>query len=240
MDKLQVYVGWDPREIKAHDVAVHSIKSRTSNADVHALKLSNIPELNRPVEWRGNLMWCPISDAPLGSEFSISRFAIPFLTKGWAVFMDSDMVCLNDIWNIMEYADEKYAAMVVKHVHVPTEEEKARVAQIDRMQTGYSRKNWASVILWNCNHEANRRLTWDMLNTLPGRDLHRFCWLADDEIGELPQSWNYLVDVNEPSDDINIAHYTLGGPWVKNWAPRESDRIWNEANEAMVNNPVEV
>lgn len=169
----------------------------------------------------------------MGSEFSISRFSIPFLTKGWAVFMDSDMVCLTDISKILELADDRYALMCVKHNHVPSEEEKEKVKSIDRTQTAYQRKNWSSVMLWNCDHPANKRLTWDMLNSLPGRDLHRFCWLNDDEIGELPQKWNHLVGVNSLTGDINIAHFTLGGPWVDGWEPQETDYYWNVENAKM-------
>jgi hypothetical protein len=48
-------------------------------------------------------------------------------------------------------------------------------------------------MLFNCDHPSNKKLTVEMINTLPGRDLHRFCWLEDDEIGELDPGWNWLV-----------------------------------------------
>jgi hypothetical protein len=69
-------------------------------------------------------------------------------------------------------------------------------------------------MLFNCDHPSNAKLTLEMVNTLPGRDLHRFCWLQDDEIGELPQEWNYLVGVTKlamPSAP-NLVHWTLGSP----------------------------
>ena len=82
-------------------------------------------------------------------------------------------------------------------------------------------------MLINCSHPSNQKLTLKVLNTWPGRDLHAFKWLADEEIGELPQAWNHLVDVT-PADlsSAKIAHLTLGGPWFKNWISRPSDEIW--------------
>src|SRR5690606_28435707 len=115
----------------------------------------------------------------------------PWLAENqWALFCDFvDMMFLADPSELFSLADDRYAVMVVKHNHVPTEKKKMD----NQAQTVYQRKNWSSVILWNIAHPANARLTIDMVNTLPGRDLHRFCWLEDDEIGELPAAWNHLV-----------------------------------------------
>jgi hypothetical protein len=103
--------------------------------------------------------------------------------------------------------------MVVKHEHIPTEQTKMD----NQVQTTYNRKNWSSVILWNLEHPAHKRLSLEMVNELPGRDLHRFCWLEDGEIGDLPLAWNYLVGVDPDSEvDLGIKpkllHYTLGTP----------------------------
>ena len=103
------------------------------------------------------------------------------------------------------------AVCVVKHNHVPSVASKMD----GQPQTTYKRKNWSSVILWNLDHPAHKALTPQSLNLLPGRDLHAFCWLADDEIGELPRTWNWLEGVypvmNPPPA---LIHYTHGGPWM--------------------------
>jgi lipopolysaccharide biosynthesis glycosyltransferase len=181
--------------------------------------------LTRPIEIKDGRMWCPISEAPMATEFAISRFCVPFLQKkGWALFVDCDIVCLADIAELFALADEKYAVMVVKHQHTP----RNAVKMDNQIQTSYARKNWSSVVLWNCDHPANKRLTLEKLNFSPGRDLHAFNWLKDDEIGELNYGWNCLVGIDDPDAvRVGILHYTLGGPWIEGWAGGPMDDVWN-------------
>jgi hypothetical protein len=94
------------------------------------------------------------------------------------------------------------------------------------IQTAYERKNWSSVMLFNCDHPANRRLTIEDVNGRPGRDLHAFYWLHDSEIGELPPTWNWLVNVTPKPVAPKLAHFTNGGPWIPNWEPAPHDEIW--------------
>jgi len=214
--KKEIYIGYDPREDAAYEVCRHSILSRTiSDIRVLPLDLVNITHVfNRPIEQRDGRLWCPISEAPMATQFAISRFAIPFLEyKGWHLFMDCDIVCLADIDELFQLADDRFAVMVVKH----QQESGGTIKADNQIQTYYSRKNWSSVVLWNCDHPANKRLTLEDLNSWPGRDLHAFKWLDDSEIGELPKEWNHLVGVNEPNPKAKIIHYTLGGPWFKDW-----------------------
>lgn len=218
----KVYIGFDYREELAYEVAKSSIELRSQTAEVIKLKLQEQPLLTRKVEMRGNQMWCPISEAPVGTEFTFTRFLIPHLTEGWALFVDCDIILLDDISKIFELADDKYAVMCVKHDYVPKEE----IHMVDQIQTKYARKNWASVMLFNCDHHANNRLTLEAINTWPGRDLHGLRWLKDEEIGELPKEWNHLVDVNEPNPNAKLLHYTLGGPWLQGWERKDSDYNW--------------
>lgn len=225
-DKIIVYIGWDSREGLAYDVARHSIMRRTVPKTVYImpLELEHLGHiLTRPIEQKDGKMWDPISEAHMATEFAISRFTVPFLRKkGWALFADSDIVCLTDIRSLFDLADDKYAVMVVKHKQTKGPDTKMD----DQVQTYYSRKNWSSVMLVNCGHEAHKGLTVENLNTWPGRDLHAFKWLKDEEIGELPAEWNYLVDVNKPVDNPKIAHFTLGGPWLAEWKGGSCDQIW--------------
>lgn len=229
--KNKVYIGWDSRETLAYEVAEYSIKKHSKNLDnleINPLKLDELKDvLNRPIEWRGNQMWCPISEAPQTTEFAISRFAIPFISKGWALFVDCDIIALEDINELFKQADSRYAVMVVKHQQKVGENE---IKMVDQASVYYNRKNWSSVMLFNCDHPSNKNLTLYHLNTWPGRDLHAFKWLKDEEIGELDIKWNHLVDVTDRSliDSASILHYTLGGPWIKGWQEKESDTKWNE------------
>jgi hypothetical protein len=206
----KIFIGYEPREHKAYQLAHASILACTSEPVlITPLVLEHIPFLTRPIERRGNQMWCPISDAPMATEFAISRFSVPFLQKsGWALFIDCDFIAVGDIADLFWLKDERYALQVVKHDYTPSE----GIKMDNQIQTVYSRKNWSSAILWNLDHPAHKKLTIEMLNTLPGRDLHRFCWLNDDEIGELPKAWNTLVgvDTKEQTADARFLHFTLG------------------------------
>jgi hypothetical protein len=117
------------------------------------------------------------------------------------------MLFLADPAELFALADDRYAVQVVKGRHVPDK----TVKMDGQRQTAYSRKNWSSVVLWKCRHPGTVRLTLDMVNNLPGRDLHRFCWLEDDEIGELPPVWNFLVGVDRRKG-AKLLHFTAGTP----------------------------
>lgn len=232
---LTIWMGYDPREAEAYDVAMWSLYRRTS--EPLAVKPLKIGALNaagivtRPVEVHNGKLWCPISQAPMATEFANSRFAVPFLgpREGFALFMDCDMLALDDVANLFAEADPDKAIQVVKHHHDKPVEQ---VKMDGVAQTAYHRKNWSSVMLWNLAHPAHERFTLEMLNTLPGRDLHRFCWLQDDEIGELSPRWNWLVNVEEWPGD-GIAHYTLGGPWFDFWQHQPHDERWIAERDAM-------
>ena len=163
----------------------------------------------------------------MATEFAISRFCIPLLVgeeKGWALFVDCDVLCLADISELFALADERFAVMVVKHQQAAKEGDVKMDGQI---QTAYSRKNWSSVVLWNLNHYAHDRLRLEILNTWPGRDLHAFKWLADSEIGELPQEWNHLVGVTKSNHRPKLLHYTLGTPNLQGYEDCEYAAEWN-------------
>lgn len=225
--KPEIYIGYDPREELAYNVCKKSIEKRTkaSNFFILPLTLSYVKDiLTRPIEIKDGKLWCPISEAPMSTEFAISRFTIPFFKKkGWHLFMDCDMLLQADIQEVFDLVDDKYAIMVVKH----KQESGADTKMDGQVQTYYNRKNWSSFVLWNCSHPAHKRLTLENLNTWPGRDLHAFKWLTDDEIGELDSEWNHLVGVNPTRMNAKINHYTLGGPWFKDWGIKyPEDELW--------------
>lgn len=232
---FEVFIGWDPREAEVADVCQHSIATRTA-APVPAITMIKMQEMRdkglytRKHEIRDGVLWDVISEAPMSTEFAISRFLVPFLsTADWAVFCDCDFLWLDDIRNLIALTDPRYAVMCVQHKHIPKE----TVKMDDQVQTLYRRKNWSSMVVWNLKHEANNRLTLDMVNTLPGRDLHRFCWLEDDEIGAVPVEWNWLEGSSDPSIDPKVIHYTRGGPWFKDYTDVAYADLWlNELETA--------
>jgi hypothetical protein len=208
-----VWIGFDPREVDAYAVARSSIRRHTlapipvSPVELDSLRARGL--YRRPTERRDGRLWDVISDAPMATEFACSRFLVPHLAgSGWALFMDCDMLVRTNISRLFEICDPTKAVMVVKHHHEPPEGEKMD----GQIQTRYARKNWSSVMAFNCDHPANKALTVDMVNTFPGRDLHRFCWLEDHMIGELTPSWNWLAYHSSPEIDPDIVHFTEGLP----------------------------
>ena len=213
-NSLQIFVGYDPREAEAYSVARESIRARlTQPVRVRGVVLDELKQkglYRRPTERRNEKLWDVISEAPMSTEFAISRFLVPHLagSQGWALFLDCDILSRSNILRILDHADPAKAVMVVKHDHVPS----SSVKMDGQEQTRYARKNWSSVMLFNLEHVSNVNLTVDLINSVPGRDLHRFCWLKDDEIGELPPEWNFLVGYTDPKINPKIVHFTEGGP----------------------------
>ena len=125
------------------------------------------------------------------TEFSNSRFLVPHLFgfKGWALFVDNDMIVEHDIKELFDLADDRYAVMCVKH----NQECDSSVKFLGSEQYQYNYKNWSSVMLFN--NSKCKALTVDYVNTANGLDLHQFKWLDDlDLIGSIPLEWNYLVE----------------------------------------------
>lgn len=226
--KNKVFIGWDPREDIAYQVSEHSIITRSPNADVCPLvqaDLRTVGLYTRQVD--------PLSS----TEFTFTRFLIPAIMnyKGWAMFTDCDIIFLEDIQNLFDLADDQYAIMCVKHNY----EVKETVKMDNKVQTIYPRKNWSSVMLINCGHPSNTKLTPDLVNTETGKFLHRFGWLEDHEIGEFSHEWNWLAGTGvyeEPRDGKPKAiHHTLGGPWFKEYRNCEYKKEWVKELTDMLN-----
>lgn len=243
-----VWIGFDPREAAAFAVAKNSIQRHSiapySTRGISLQDLRRRGLYTRETEHRGNGLFDVISDAPMSTEFAISRFLVPHLAKamfnvstqakpdyskraGWALFVDADVMLRRDLNDLFKQADDKYAVMVVKHNFNPPE----GLKMDGQLQLRYARKNWSSVMLFNCDHPANAALTPELVNTLPGRDLHRFCWLDDSEIGELGPEWNFLVGFHDQHSvpDPSIVHFTDGIPSMPGYEDCPyADEWWSE------------
>lgn len=210
----RIFLGYDSRETEAFVVARRSMRRYAPGTPIDAICIDDMRDLGlyrRPTSRRDGRLWDDISDAPMSTEFAISRFLTPHLAKsGWALFADCDVLARAPLNDLFTQADPKYAVMCVKHKHEP----KLGLKMDGQEQTRYARKNWSSLMLFNVDHPANQKLTVDLVNTVPGRDLHRFCWLKDKEIGALDPAWNFLVGHTDPSINPAIVHFTEGGPWL--------------------------
>jgi hypothetical protein len=203
----KVFIGHDPREQRSYDVCVASLYKHSSvDVDVSEVSRPTLgPLYSRPTEKDGcGQLWDVISNAPMATEFSLARFWVPFLAdyRGWALFCDCDFMFRADVAELFALADDRYAVMVVKHFY----DQQTGIKMDGRLQTVYPRKNWSSLMLFNCGHSSNLALSLERLNNARGKDLHQFDWLQDSDIGQLPINWNWL-DLS-----AKAVHFTAGSP----------------------------
>lgn len=202
---IPIFIGYDAREAIAFHVCVSSI-IRNSSEPVTIMPLA-----------LANLNGCYRENHADGSNaFSYSRFLVPSLAEyaGWAIYLDGDMILRTNVSTLWSLRDNRRAAMVVKHDY----RTRLREKYLGAPNEDYPRKNWSSVILWNCGHAANRMLTADFVSRSAGSLLHRFSWLEDELIGELPVVWNWLPDEYGPNEQANLLHWTLGTPCFEEFA----------------------
>ena len=216
---LRIFIGWDSREDIAYRVCKKSIEQHAS-----------IPVDIRPIkqyELRGQRIYTRAIDTMSSTEFSFTRFLTPYLAgyTGWAVFVDCDFLFRGDVAGLVDYADGAKACFVVKHDYRPTE----AVKMDNKPQHLYPRKNWSSLMLINCGHPQVKALTPEIVNSETGLFLHRFQWLDDDLIGELPITWNYLEGWYDYGVCPNpqAVHFTRGGPWFADYKHVEYAVEWN-------------
>jgi hypothetical protein len=216
--KTTIWIGFDPREAAAFAVARWSAYRRMSTLlPITGVVLDELQMrglYRRPIEWREGpagrrIMWDTLSKAPMSTQHANARFLVPHLAKsGWALFMDGDVLVRTNLCRLFEGLDRSKALYCVQHPNMPPE----GVKMDGQAQTQYARKNWSSVMLFNCDHEANAALTLGVINAVPGRDLHRFFWLEDEQIGALDPGWNWLAGQSRPIENPSIVHFTEGTP----------------------------
>lgn len=233
---LPVYIGYDPREHDAYEVCRASILRRASKP-VHIVKLDRQAICHagfhsRMFQRLENGQRIDVKDGkPFSTDFSFTRFLVPALSlyQGWALFCDGDFLFTADIAGLFGLADERYAAMCVKHSHIPSE-----AVKMDGMaQTKYFRKNWSSLVLYNCGHPANRAVTRSCVNKMTGQWLHAFSWLRDELIGELPAKWNHLVGVDEAPLSLPAGlHFTLGVPSMPGYENAPYAELWRAERDS--------
>lgn len=217
---MRIFIGYDSREEEAYNTCVNSIKKNSAGSyKISPIKLSYL---------RSQKIYTREKDLLSSTDFSFSRFLVPYLSnyKGWSLFCDCDFVFLKDIEHLFKLCDDRYAVMVCKHEYTPTNTRKMD----GKIQTVYPRKNWSSLVLWNCSHVKNKNVTPEMVNTETGQFLHRFLWLDDEDIGSIPIQWNWLVNwYKEPEDGSPYAlHFTEGGPWFEEYKDCEYSEYYNQ------------
>lgn len=215
---FRVFIGWDSREPEAYAVAAHSLQRHAS--------ISVIVTPIKQEDLRARRLYRRDRDPLASTEFTYTRFLTPLLAgfEGHALFHDCDFLWTGDIADLLALIDPAKAVSCVQHDHRPPEATKMDNA----VQTTYPRKNWSSLMLFNCAHPSVGKLDAETVNAQSGAYLHRMQWAADDEIGALPETWNWLEGWSKaaPGQTPKVIHYTRGGPWFPQWRDVEFAELW--------------
>lgn len=211
---IRLVIGFDQRESVVYHTFCQSVLEKSSQPVSFVPLAGNALSDVMPTQADGS------------NNFAYSRFLTPYLMSfnGWAIYADGDMICQEDITNLWKLQDESKAVMVVKHDY----KTKATVKYLGNINADYPRKNWSSVVLWNCGHPKNKVLTPEFVKNATGAELHRFTWLSDEDIGELDIAWNWLVQEYPENTKAKILHYTFGAPCFKNYKNVDTADIWNQ------------
>jgi hypothetical protein len=218
---INIFIGYDERMPILSSVLAHSINSRTTQpVSITLLSLRQLKSIfNRPRH-------------PLQStDFSFSRFLVPYLSNydGFSIFIDNDMIFLDDISLLWKMRNEDFSVQCIKHEHISNQNTKF----LGEPQTSYEKKNWSSLMIFN--NAKCRILTTEYVNSATGLELHQFKWLSNDNlIGEIPHRWNHLVGYDFPNSDVSVAHFTLGGPYYEASSNCEYSSEWNNEYKDML------
>lgn len=219
---MKIYIGHDSSQAVATDVCDYSIHKYTkypvytTNLDIKQLRESGAYYRN--------------ADSPASTEFTYTRFLVPFLNdyKGWAMFVDSDFLFVGDVTDMWDeimsdpFIDEM-AVYCVRHMHYKPKNE---TKFWGNLQTDVPRKNWSSLMVFNCGHPSVKKLTPLTIANQTPQWLHRFGWCKDEEIGHISYKWNWLVgEYNVPEVPPKALHFTNGGPWNDVWG-QDYEEYW--------------
>lgn len=213
---MKLFCGYDEREAVGYDVFVKSVKRRaTGPVDIVRLDSCGLP---------------------VGSNwFTLSRFLCAELCgyTGIAVYMDAcDMLCLGDVSELESLADGVSAVQVVKHSYKTRNPVKYIGTDMECPNRDYTRKNWASVMLINCAHPAWRTVTHEWLLSAPIVETLQLKFMADSDIGVIPNEWNRLVDEGQSTDGAKLYHWTAGTPFMDYYRDAPGAQEWRDEQAA--------
>ena len=213
MRPIPVFIGYDPREAIAYHVCANSIIRNASKPVAIIPVALNLFEDYTETHSDGS------------NNFIYTRFLIPHLMmyQGRAIFIDGDMIVRGDITELYHILEIGHDVAVVKHDY----KTRQAVKYMGSPNQDYPRKNWSSVIVWDCSAWPNRQLTPEFVQNQPGSFLHRFAWLKDERIQALPPEWNWLPDEYGANSDAKLLHYTLGTPCFHDFADTPQGAEWH-------------
>jgi lipopolysaccharide biosynthesis glycosyltransferase len=213
MRPIPIFIGYDPREAIAFHVCANSIIRHASvPVSIIPLALTTFKDYTE-------------THTDGSNQFIYSRFLVPHLMEfsGHAIFMDGDMIVRGDIAELWKLRDLSKDVQVVKHDY----KTKMPIKYLGAKNEDYPRKNWSSVMLFNCNNFPTKKLTPEYIQKSTGAHLHRFEWTDDSRVGELPPEWNWLPDEYGENKAAKLLHYTLGTPCFHDFADTPQGSEWH-------------
>lgn len=225
---IHLFSGFDTREAVGYHTFSASVIDKASHpVGIFPLHLSMLP-FYKGGERDGT------------NAFIYSRFLIPYMMgyKGFAIFVDgADMIVRGDIAELDALCDPWKAVQVVKHDYKTKHPRKYVGTGMEADNRDYERKNWSSVMIINCGHYNWARITPETIDKMSGADLHRFAFIDERFIGELPKEWNWLCDEYGPNPDAKLLHWTAGIPGFPHYKDAPHADEWFAAN-AKVNHAI--
>lgn len=212
---IRVFTGYDVRESAGWHAFAQSVIEKTSD---------------------------PVAITPLGgaggqrdgtNAFTYSRFLVPYFCNfsGFALWVDgADMLMRGDLAELWAQRCAWPAVSVVKHDYKTKHRRKYAGTEMEADNVDYPRKNWSSVIIWDCGHYMNKCLTPEYVESHDGEHLHRFLWLPDDRIGELAPEWNWLADEYGENEQAKLLHWTAGSPAFQSYRYSPHADEWRAAS----------
>ena len=159
------------------------------------------------------------------TEFTYSRFLVPYLSgyDGTSIFVDSDFICQGDLAELLAFpiAFPECAVFVSKNK---------------------LKFEWASLMVFN--NALCHTLTPEYIQDRK-YVLFDFSWAK--RVGELPATWNHLVEYDEHDPHAKMIHYTQGIPcWpetkgcahAKTWQDVAKQSVSTVSFEALMGNSV--
>ena len=222
---INLYCGFDPRE----EVGFHTFCASVlhNSSEPVAITPLHLPALRRV--YKGG--------AKDGTNaFIYSRFLIPYLNnyRGFAIFADGcDMLLRDDLAGLWDLRDVFYAVQVVKHDYKTKHVRKYVGTEMEADNEDYPCKNWSSLMILNCAHYAWRKITPETVEEYPGSVLHRFSWMAERYVGELPIEWNWLADEYGPNPQAKLLHWTAGIPAWEHYKDAPHADEWHAASDLL-------
>jgi hypothetical protein len=214
---LNVFIGYDSREPVAYAVLCHSIlRHATEPVSFTPLVQSSLRAQGLYTRTRGPLE---------STEFSLTRFLVPYLSgyEGVSIFLDCDMLVQDDIGALLAAVQPQHAVSVCQHDYRPS-----TATKMDgQRQSVYARKNWSSLMVFQ--NARCTALTPEVVNQAQPVTLHQFGWVREAEIGSVPLEWNWLVGEYASNAQAKILHYTLGGPWFRDYQHCDYANEWFDA-----------